>query len=255
MIHCSLSMLDIKTFKLHWKKSVRVKLCYNEIKSLPFLTQIFDPPKVKVRNSVPRSLNNIPPDLFRADLMDLWADDRGELVPRVSFPKPRLLNTTNTTIFCKFLDPCFYECQNQTVSHSITDYQLLINIRWVSIPSMTWPTTQYGWSRVGTSKTLIISDFYSVNCLVRWIIVRIGKLRREVVTFVIISDNQVETCLIITINDTSTCDLPLIITISTSKNKPTREDTTRIDVMSNDSPESSQIWRVGVIYKKGSRCS
>jgi hypothetical protein len=30
----------------------------------------------------------------------------------------------------------------------------------------------------------------------------------------IISDNQAQTCLIITINDTSTGDLPLIITIS-----------------------------------------
>jgi hypothetical protein len=36
----------------------------------------------------------------------------------------------------------------------------------------------------------------------------------------IISDNQAQTCLIITINDTSTGDLPLIITISdTCKNQ------------------------------------
>ncbi len=63
-------------------------------------------------------------------------------------------------------------------------------------------------------------DFYSVNCLVRWIIIdRIGKVGREVVTFVIISDSQADYWLIITINDTSTCDLSLIITISdTSKN-------------------------------------
>ena len=41
----------------------------------------------------------------------------------------------------------------------------------------------------------------------------------------IISDNQVQTCLIITINDTSTGDLPLIITISdSSKNQPKRLD-------------------------------
>ena len=41
----------------------------------------------------------------------------------------------------------------------------------------------------------------------------------------IISDNQAQTCLIITINDTSTGDLPLIITISdTSKNQPKRLD-------------------------------
>ena len=41
----------------------------------------------------------------------------------------------------------------------------------------------------------------------------------------IISDNQGETCLIITINDTSIGDLPLIITISdTCKNQPKRLD-------------------------------
>ncbi len=41
----------------------------------------------------------------------------------------------------------------------------------------------------------------------------------------IISDNQAQTCLIITINDTSTGDLPLIITISvTCKNQPKRFD-------------------------------
>jgi hypothetical protein len=41
----------------------------------------------------------------------------------------------------------------------------------------------------------------------------------------IISDNQDETCLIITINDTSIRDLPLIITISdTCKNQTKRLD-------------------------------
>jgi hypothetical protein len=35
----------------------------------------------------------------------------------------------------------------------------------------------------------------------------------------IISDNQVETCLIITINDVSIGDLPLIVTISNTCNK------------------------------------
>ena len=41
----------------------------------------------------------------------------------------------------------------------------------------------------------------------------------------IISDNQTQTCLIISINDTSTGDLPLIITISdTCKNQPKRLD-------------------------------
>ena len=41
----------------------------------------------------------------------------------------------------------------------------------------------------------------------------------------IISDNQAQTCLIITINDTYTGDLPLIITISdTWKNQPKRLD-------------------------------
>jgi hypothetical protein len=41
----------------------------------------------------------------------------------------------------------------------------------------------------------------------------------------IISDNQTQTCLIITINDTSTGDLPLIITIiDTLKNQTKRID-------------------------------
>jgi hypothetical protein len=41
----------------------------------------------------------------------------------------------------------------------------------------------------------------------------------------IISDNQAQTCWIITINDSSTGDLPLIITISdTCKNQPKRLD-------------------------------
>jgi hypothetical protein len=41
----------------------------------------------------------------------------------------------------------------------------------------------------------------------------------------IISDNQAQTCLIITINDFSTGDLPLIITISdTCKSQPKRLD-------------------------------
>ena len=41
----------------------------------------------------------------------------------------------------------------------------------------------------------------------------------------IISDNQAQSCLIITINDTSIGDLPLIITISdTCKNQPKRLD-------------------------------
>jgi hypothetical protein len=54
---------------------------------------------------------------------------------------------------------------------------------------------------------------------------RLGKVGREVVKSLIISNNQVETCLIITINDTSIGDLPLIITISdTGKNQPKRLD-------------------------------
>ena len=54
---------------------------------------------------------------------------------------------------------------------------------------------------------------------------RIGKVGREVVKKLIISDNQAETCLIITINDTSIGDLPLIITISdTCKNQSKRLD-------------------------------
>ena len=56
--------------------------------------------------------------------------------------------------------------------------------------------------------------------------VRIGKVGREVVEKgLIISDNQAQTCLIITINDTFIGDLPLIITISdTCKNQPKRLD-------------------------------
>jgi hypothetical protein len=55
---------------------------------------------------------------------------------------------------------------------------------------------------------------------------RIGKVGREVVKRLDNqSDNQAETCLIITINDTSIGDIPLIITISdTCKNQPKRLD-------------------------------
>jgi hypothetical protein len=54
---------------------------------------------------------------------------------------------------------------------------------------------------------------------------RIGKVGREVVKKLDYHDNQAETCLIITINDTSIGDLPLIITISdTCKNQPKRLD-------------------------------
>ena len=54
--------------------------------------------------------------------------------------------------------------------------------------------------------------------------VRIGKVGREVVKR-LDCDNQAETCLIITINDTSIGDLPLIITISDNcKNQPKRLD-------------------------------
>jgi hypothetical protein len=41
-------------------------------------------------------------------------------------------------------------------------------------------TKKSRWSRVGTSK--IILDFYPVICLVRWIMDRLGKVGREVVT-------------------------------------------------------------------------
>ena len=51
---------------------------------------------------------------------------------------------------------------------------------------------------------------------------RIGKVGRKVVKK---ACNQAQTCLIITINDTSIGDLPLIITISdTCKNQPKRLD-------------------------------
>ena len=43
-------------------------------------------------------------------------------------------------------------------------------------------------------------------------------------------DNQAKTCLIITVNDTSTSDLPLINTISdTSKNQPKRLDSDNVN--------------------------
>jgi hypothetical protein len=61
----------------------------------------------------------------------------------------------------------------------------------------------YFQKRLGNSKIISypILDFYPVICLVR--------------------DNQAQTWLIITINDTSIGDLPLIITISdTCKNQP-----------------------------------
>ncbi len=45
--------------------------------------------------------------------------------------------------------------------------------------TLSWDTKKSRWSRVGTSK--IILDFYSDICLVRWIMVRIGKVGREVV--------------------------------------------------------------------------
>jgi hypothetical protein len=41
------------------------------------------------------------------------------------------------------------------------------------------PTRKSRWSQVGTSK--IILDFYSVICLVRWIMGRLGEVEREVV--------------------------------------------------------------------------
>jgi hypothetical protein len=70
---------------------------------------------------------------------------------------------------------------------------------------------------VGTSK--IILDFYSVHGQ-NW-----KGWERSGEKGLIISDNQAQTCLIITINDTSTGDLPLIITISdTCKNQPKRLD-------------------------------
>ncbi len=54
---------------------VRVKQCCNEIKSLPFLTQICDPPKLKVL-----------PTFLRADLRDSWSEDTGNLL--LVFPLP-----------------------------------------------------------------------------------------------------------------------------------------------------------------------
>ena len=53
----------------------------------------------------------------------------------------------------------------------------------------------------------MIFDFYSVNCLVWWIVDRIGKVGRDVVKPLIISDNQAFSCLIIKSFDNQTCDL------------------------------------------------
>ena len=64
----------------------------------------------------------------------------------------------------------------------------------------------------------------------------------------IISDNQAQTCLIITINDTSTGDLPLIITISdTCKNQPKRLD------FDNTINLSSLIVSLATARRPGSR--
>jgi hypothetical protein len=65
------------------------------IKSLPFLAQIFDPPNLKA------SLT-----LFRADVMDSWADNTGNSL--LAFPLPNR-GCLMTTIFCKALDARVYE--------------------------------------------------------------------------------------------------------------------------------------------------
>ncbi len=72
----------------------------------------------------------------------------------------------------------------------------------------------------------------------------------------IISDNQAETCLIITINDTSTGDLPLIITISdTCKNQAKRLDfdntinlSSLIVILGHVTPRGSGAHEDGMTY-------
>ena len=53
----------------------------------------------------------------------------------------------------------------------------------------------------------MVFDFHSVNCLVRWIVGKIGKVGRDVVKPLIISDNQAFSCLMIKSFDNQTCDL------------------------------------------------
>ena len=57
-------------------------------------------------------------------------------------------------------------------------------------------------------------DSYPVNCLVRWIVDRIGKVGRDVVTRLIISDNQSFHSLIINPLDNQTVTLPWLSRIS-----------------------------------------
>jgi hypothetical protein len=70
----------------------------------------------------------------------------------------------------------------------------------------TWWTVTSGGRPRGDNGKMIL-DFYSVNCLVRWIVDRIGKVGRDVVKRLIISDNQAFSCLIIKSFDNQTCDL------------------------------------------------
>ena len=65
------------------------------------------------------------------------------------------------------------------------------------------------------------------------------------------SDNQAETCLIITINDTSIGDLPLIITISdTCKNQPKRLDSDNTINLSRYSEPCYKLSLDMIIEKK-----
>ncbi len=66
-----------------------------------------------------------------------------------------------------------------------------------------WESSWCVMDRVSTDTAKMIFYFYSVNCLVRWIIGRIGKIAKEVVKSLIWHDNQAFPCLIITISDTS----------------------------------------------------
>jgi hypothetical protein len=107
--------------------------------------------------------------------------------------------------------------------HQTNFLQQAVFLPFFFVGTQTPGTRKSRWSRVRTSK--IILDFYPdifgpVNHGQNW-----KGWERSGEKGLIISDNQAETCLIITINDTSIGDLPLIITISdTCKNQPKRLD-------------------------------
>ncbi len=122
---------------------------------------------------------------------------------------------------------------------------LLVSTDWRPVMTLvrggTSNTKKSRWNRVGASK--IILDFYPVIGLVRWIISRLASERLGEMWWksLIISDNQDETSLIITINYTSIGDLSLIMTIiDTGKNQTKRLDSDNI--YSDSTLSSYQGW-------------